>query len=384
MTAVVILAVLFLLFVPYAPAQWAAAFIVLVVGGSWLYSETLRRSVEVVRVTETVRMFRHETARIELSVRNTGYLPVPMILVSDSSGELYTRDDSAFVLSVGACAHRRLRYHLRAHYRGVYQLGPVRMRFADPLGLFPIVREIPALGRVIVYPRHTQLELPRKLGTPVGVTRVSTPLAADTTRYRSLRDYVPGDDTRHIGWKATARHGSLKTREFTPTIDAPVLVFLNLNLRDYGPRHQVLAAERSVETAASLVMASVRARRSFRLHVHAAVEDVAHREVRGSGEDSALSALELLARAALFATGEATSEVMAGSVSTSNGERVCYVGPALPEAEIDRLLTAGVRPEGVELYYVQELSRRGVQRSPRGLSVHLVRLFGDGNGTAET
>jgi uncharacterized protein (DUF58 family) len=218
----------------------------------------------------------------------------------------------------------------------------------------------------------------------VGATRVATPLAADTTRYRSLRDYVAGDDTRHIGWKATARHGSLKTREFTPTIDAPIVVFLNLNALDYADRHQVLAMERSVETAASLVMAAVRARRSFRLYAHADLGETPYREVRGSGEVSALTALELLARARSLTADAATGEAVGAALSVSNAERLCYVGPALEDEQIDRILAAGIRPGSVELYYVQELTRREARLNPQGLSVRTVRLFGgeDGNPDA--
>jgi uncharacterized protein (DUF58 family) len=375
-----VLAALALLFVPYAPIQWASAFVLLTVGASWLYAETLRLNVEVGRLDPTIRMFRHEDAAVRLGVRNTGFLPAPLLLVSDSTGELYTRDDDAFVLSLAARSRRVLSYRVRAHYRGVYSLGPIRMRTSDPLGLFPIVREVSAPGTIIVYPRHEPRALPRKLGVPVGGVRVETPIAADTTRYRSLRDYVPGDDTRHIGWKATARHGSLKTREFTPTIEAPVCIFLNLRAADFADRHMVLAVERSVETAASLVMAAARGRRSFRLVAHAELGGVAHYEMRGAGAASALSALELLARATALYDAETATEALVAAASGSRAERILYVGPVLPETELDHLLSAGIRPTGIELYYVQELTRRSVLHTAHGLPVHPVRLYGVNDG----
>lgn len=390
MRTIGVVAALTLLFVPYAPVQWASAFVLLVLGASLAYARTLRTGVEITRSTETIRMFRHEDAEVRLVVTNHGFLPVPMLLVSDSTGELYTRDESAFVLSIPARGRRVLRYRLRAHYRGVYPLGPLRSRTADPLGLFPLVREIAVPGRVIVYPRHQHLEVPRKLGVPVGAVRVETPLAADTTRYRSLRDYVAGDDTRYIGWKATARHGSLKTREFTPTIEAPLCIFLNLRAEDFADRHMVLAVERSVETAASLVMAAVRSRRSFRLIAHADLQaggpaggTGSRNEIRGAGETAGLAALELLAGAAALYNGSTAGDALALRLSGRQAERVCYVGPALSDTEIDRLLSAGVRPGNLELYYVQELTRRVVVRNTHGLSVHTMRLFGESDGDVE-
>ncbi len=389
MRTVGVLAVITLLFVPYAPIQWASAFVLIVIGGSWMYSETLRLNVSIERGAAEIRMFRHEDAEICLSVRNSGMLPVPMVLVSDSSGELYTRDDSAFVLSLPARSSRTLRYRLRAHYRGLYPLGPVRLRTADPLGLFPIVRELPVPGRVIVYPRHRHIALPRKLGVPVGGVRVETPLAADITRYRSLRDYVPGDDTRHIGWKATARHGSLKTREFTPTIEAPIAVFLNLRAADFADRHMMLAVERCVETAASLVMAATHTRRSFRLLAHAELGDLDYEEVRGTGEVTALAALELLARAEprhdYPGTGRTppTGERLAAAATRSRSERLFYVGPVLAGDDIDGLIASGVSPARIELYYVEELTRRHHPGAGHGLSVHVVRLYGEDDGDTE-
>ncbi|MFO8063385.1 MAG: DUF58 domain-containing protein [Spirochaetia bacterium] len=398
MKTVGVLAALVLLFVPYAPIQWAAAFVVIVVGGSWLYRESLRLTVRIERTTGTIRMFRHEEAEVRLIVRNTGFLPVPMMLVSDSTGELYTRDEPAFVVSVPGRGQRVLRYHLRAPYRGVYDLGPLRTRTADPLGLFPVVREVAAPGRIIVYPRYEPLALPRKLGVPVGATEVETPIAADTTRYRNLRDYIPGDDTRHIGWKATAHHGSLKTREFTPTIESPMVIFLNLNIEDFPARHLMRAVERSVETAASLVMAAVRARRTFRLRVHGELGDSPYREVRGSQDGAALLALELLARARPVLGTAPTGEALVSSLALSAGERLYYTGPALAEEELDRILASGIRPGALELYYVEELSAvarerqsRGRPQSqgrppspdrlqPRGLAVHIIRLFGEDDG----
>ncbi|MFP4373885.1 MAG: DUF58 domain-containing protein [Spirochaetaceae bacterium] len=392
------LATVTLLFVPYAPIQWASAFVILVLGGSWIYSETLRLNVSVERGAGEIRMFRHEDAEIRLTVRNTGILPVPMILISDSTGELYTRDDPAFVLSLPARSSRTLRYRLRAHYRGAYSLGPVRLRTADPLGLFPLVRELPLPGRVIVYPRHRHVALPRKLGVPVGGVPVETPLAADITHYRNLREYVAGDDPRHIGWKATARHGSLKTREFIPTIEAPVCIFLNLRAADFADRHMMLAVERCVETAASLVMAAVRDRRSFRLLADADLGDLDYEEVRGTGEMVALSALELLARAEPrhehpdSQPAPPARDRIAAAATRSRSERLFYVGPVLAEEDLDGLIASGVPVSNVELYYVEELTRRnygrpgagrGARQEPGGrygFPVHTVRLYGADDG----
>ncbi|MFP4206146.1 MAG: DUF58 domain-containing protein [Spirochaetaceae bacterium] len=383
MTGLAVLVVLALLFVPFAPVQWGAAFLLFLTGTSRLYAEILRLNLSVERGNPEIRMFRHEDSEAVLIVHNTGFLPAPMIVVSDGTGELYPRDEPAFVRGVPARARLRHRYRLRAHHRGVYPLGPIRLRTADPLGLFPQTREIRSFGRVVVYPRHDRISLPRRLGVPAGALAVSTPIAADTTRYRSLRDYVPGDDTRHIGWKATARHGSLKTREFTPTLDMPMLVFVNLRAADYLARHRVLAVERAVETAAGIVTAAARAAQRFRLYVHGEGGEGDAMTAAG-GPGAVLEALELLARARPSDAAGPVATALAHAWARGRAERVFYVGAVLGEETVQQILRVGVRPGTLELFYVQELGRPAVPRALHGLAVHPVRLFGDHDGHTAT
>jgi uncharacterized protein (DUF58 family) len=40
----------------------------------------------------------------------------------------------------------------------------------------------------------------------------------------SIRDYVPGDPVKYISWKATAKTGSLKTRELAAIEERPVIL----------------------------------------------------------------------------------------------------------------------------------------------------------------
>src|SRR5256884_1163124 len=46
--------------------------------------------------------------------------------------------------------------------------------------------------------------------------------------FESLRDWVPGDDLRHIDWKATGRRGKVITRQFEAERRQHVLLVLDL------------------------------------------------------------------------------------------------------------------------------------------------------------
>jgi uncharacterized protein (DUF58 family) len=56
-----------------------------------------------------------------------------------------------------------------------------------------------------------------------------SPVFASGVEFADHRAYVPGDDVRHIDWKAFARHGQLTLRQFEEERDARVYVMLDLS-----------------------------------------------------------------------------------------------------------------------------------------------------------
>ena len=102
--------------------------------------------------------------------------------------------------------------------RGDAQLGEVALRLRTPLGLASRTVRLAMTDRVLVAPslagvkRFRWLAVHHRLST-VGVR--STQRRGEGRSFSRLRDYVVGDDPRHIDWKATARRGQPITREFT-------------------------------------------------------------------------------------------------------------------------------------------------------------------------
>ncbi len=68
--------------------------------------------------------------------------------------------------------------------------------------------------------------------------------ASNTKGYESdmlsMRNYLPGDPFKYINWKATAKTGSLKTKELSSLINEPVII----DLRDipYDTEHRLSCA----------------------------------------------------------------------------------------------------------------------------------------------
>jgi uncharacterized protein (DUF58 family) len=107
---------------------------------------------------------------------------------------------------------------VRGMARGDAPLGDVALRVRTPLGLVARTLRYERDDRVLVAPslsgvrRFRWLAVHHRLAA-VGVR--STPRRGEGRTFASLRDYVVGDDPRHIDWKASARRGHPITREYT-------------------------------------------------------------------------------------------------------------------------------------------------------------------------
>ena len=143
-----------------------------------------------------------------------------------------------------------LAYDLPPAERGVHPVGPIEIRRTDPFGLLTRERSIGGVGEIIVHPRVLPLRGhigPGRLSaTEAGRRRAADdPLAG----FQSMREYVPGDDTRAIHWPTTAKAGRLMVREFVDPRRPTYAVVLNTDADDYPAG----AFEEAADIAASLV-----------------------------------------------------------------------------------------------------------------------------------
>ncbi|MFT2750696.1 DUF58 domain-containing protein [Clavibacter sp. Sh2036] len=118
--------------------------------------------------------------------------------------------------------------------RGVIALGPARIVRGDPLGLVRRESTEARATRLLVHPRT--LALP---STSTGFVRdlegrATRDLADSDVSFQSLREYVPGDEMRHIHWRSTAKTGVHMVRRFEETRRSHIMVALSLHAGDYG------------------------------------------------------------------------------------------------------------------------------------------------------
>lgn len=144
--------------------------------------------------------------------------------------------------------------------RGVLPLGPVALTLAAPWGLVrrsivwylgDTIDVIPAIAGMGRYRLLAAQHRVRAAGQRAIRRRGAG------TNFSRLRDYVPGDDPRHIDWKSTARHGRLVSREYSVEQGQTVMIAV-----DAGRMMTQLAGDRprfEYAVAAALTLADVAA-----------------------------------------------------------------------------------------------------------------------------
>lgn len=101
--------------------------------------------------------------------------------------------------------------------RGDYTFAGLTARAAGPLGLGQRQWRVPQATAVRVYPNFRLAARMDLLGRRSHLVRTglhSLRRRGEGRTFESLRDYVQGDETRHIDWKATARRGKPIVREY--------------------------------------------------------------------------------------------------------------------------------------------------------------------------
>jgi uncharacterized protein (DUF58 family) len=139
--------------------------------------------------------------------------------------------------------------------RAVIPVGPASSVRGDPLGMVRRMLSWTGVEMLFVHPRTLSLE---QLGA--GFLRdlegqTTKDLSNNDIAFHTLRDYVAGDDRRHVHWKTTARTGQLMVRQFVDTRRSHLSVVLSGSPSDYADDVEF---ETAVSVAGSLALRAIR------------------------------------------------------------------------------------------------------------------------------
>jgi uncharacterized protein (DUF58 family) len=206
-----------------------------------------------------------ESTEVQVTLTNTGKLPIPWVLVEDLIPERALKQKPNRLAVKGKrlqVAHLRpgqtkvIKYRVTFEMRGYYPIGPTVLETGDVFGLHRRHRVIGEPVYVMVYPKV--LPLPKydfASERPIGEIRLQNRLFEDPTRTAGVRQYVVGDPLQRVHWKATARTGVLHCRVYEPTSLAGATVMVDFHEDGYHSRGEPYRSDLAVTTAASITYA---------------------------------------------------------------------------------------------------------------------------------
>ena len=166
---------------------------------------------------------------IELTIENRGRMILDCRIVDDLPPALVAEPET-LRLTAFPRVPAKLRYRVEPNERGDWETGWLYVRYRSGLGLAERWARAPLTQTVRVYPalrtgeeqqiflaRSRQIELQLRRAQQRGLGR----------DFESLRDYREGDDLRDICWTATARRGSIVTRQYQTERSQPVWIVLD-------------------------------------------------------------------------------------------------------------------------------------------------------------
>lgn len=186
-----------------------------------------------------------EDAQVRVSARSAGRLPVPSPLISVPTGQaqhlvrLRTLHRSPQVERIDLAALRR----------GVVQVGPVTARRTDPLSLLRWHERWSGTAEMLVLPRMVDVE---SLGLGAIRDQEGTPsdeISMSDLAFHALREYVPGDDLRHVHWRSSAKAATLQIRQYQDTRRSHLTVVIDDSSGSYADPEDF---ETAVSAAASI------------------------------------------------------------------------------------------------------------------------------------
>lgn len=184
--------------------------------------------------------------------------------------ELVIREAWPALVRVDVAEERRVRIAARGSaaetiqvnpvHRGKADAGPVSVRVAGPWGLAWRQATLEVPWRLVVFPPLKGVAL-RALLTPTERRREAgmraTRRLGEGRIFESLREWVPGEDTRTIDWKATARRGKVMARQYEDERRQQVMLVLDAGRMLTAEVDGRARLEDAIETVLHLAVAAV-------------------------------------------------------------------------------------------------------------------------------
>jgi uncharacterized protein (DUF58 family) len=199
---------------------------------------------------------------VRINIQNNTTGPITLIVKDEFPPQLKLSGLREAKLRVEAQTSAALVYGLTPPKRGRFEFGQIAVRFLSRLNLAWCETKVGAAEAVKVYPnmrRAREAELKALGARSLVAAHRKTSWRGEGREFESLRDYVRGDELRHISWSATARRGKLTTRQYQIERDQTILIVLDSGRLMTARIEQESKLDSAVHAALALMSAAARA-----------------------------------------------------------------------------------------------------------------------------
>jgi len=221
-------------------------------------------NLTVERTLDKEKVFAGDFIYVTVKVTNKTNRPLTDVEIFDTYPEIFNLvlGSNKIRTRLGRGESITFSYILQCPIRGLFTLGPTQILFHDTFGYHFDSAVISSETPILVYPTYEDIKKlkamaqKRRLGLMFGIHK--TKIKGMGTDFYGIRPYDPSDELRYVDWKATARTGQLRTKEFESEKNIRVMVLLDVsssmgagatleNKLEYGIRAALLLSHLALE-----------------------------------------------------------------------------------------------------------------------------------------
>jgi len=203
-----------------------------------------------------------DATRVSLTLENPTSRALSLHIKDEYPPQMRLEETREASFQIPAHSTAEFYYHVTPPKRGKYSFGRTAVRFRSRLGLVWCQTVLGAEQAVKVYPnmrRAREMEL-KALGARsfLAIQRRAV-RRGEGREFESMRDYVRGDELRHISWTATARRHKLTTRQYQIERDQTLIIALDAGRLMTGRIGTETKFDTALHASLALMSASARA-----------------------------------------------------------------------------------------------------------------------------
>ena len=199
---------------------------------------------------------------VRIHVQNASNRSLSLLLKDEYPPQMSLTGIREGRIDVEAQTSATLIYGLKPPKRGRFEFGQTALRFRSRFRLVWCQTKVVEPVTVKVYPnmrRAREAELKALGARSVVSSHRKTSWRGEGREFESMRDYVRGDELRHISWTATARRGKLTTRQYQIERDQTILIALDAGRLMTARIEQETKLDSAVHATLALLSAAARA-----------------------------------------------------------------------------------------------------------------------------